>query len=685
MNILRILSNLSVSLKLGLLVTGAAIGLLGFGLVANNTLETVKIKSPLYQRIVEGKDLIADILPPPEYILEPYLVLLQAVNERDPQKLAALRAQFERLQVEYDSRHEYWKKQLAAGELRDALLVDSFQPAVAFFAAGNEKVFPALVAKDVARARDLIAEFVEPQYQAHRKAIEQTVRLANATNAAVEKDSDEVVRAGRRLLAASILITLALCATLGLLVARSIVVPLTRTTKKLASLAQTGDLSGRSHETSRDELGELARSLDSVMDQLEQKGREAQSIAKGDLTIEITAVSEQDQLGIAFRTMLTELRRTVEEVKSLTCAAQAGDLSKRADISRYHGGYAELVSGMNGVLEAVAEPLQETNRVLERLAARDLTARGREAFQGEYLRMAGSLNTAAENLQNSLLQVAATSTQVATASSEIAASSQSVAQGASEQASALEETSSALIEMSAATKRNAESAEQASRLAEGAQRSSSSGSSAMLKMTEAMSQIRAAAEGTAAIIRDINDIAFQTNLLALNAAVEAARAGEAGRGFAVVAEEVRNLAQRSKEAARKTEQLIGESMSLTKQGEEISGGVNATLGDIVASVGRVTEIVSQIARASREQAEGIEQSQRAMTQMDQATQQAAANSEETSSAAEQLSAQAKEMLALVDQFQLGSSGRKAGRTQRSAPPSRSGNGWHPRLAERSAV
>ena len=182
----------------------------------------------------------------------------------------------------------------------------------------------------------------------------------------------------------------------------------------------------------------------------------------------------------------------------------------------------------------------------------------------------------------------------------------------------------------------------------------------MGEMTQAMSRIRGAAEGTAAIIRDINDIAFQTNLLALNAAVEAARAGEAGRGFAVVAEEVRNLALRSKEAAKKTETLIGESMQLTEQGEAISGRVHGTLGDIVSAVGKVSSIVGSIAHASQEQAEGIEQSTRAMGQMDQATQQAAANSEEASSAAEELSSQAEELASLVGQFRLTRRAARAG-------------------------
>jgi methyl-accepting chemotaxis protein len=271
-----------------------------------------------------------------------------------------------------------------------------------------------------------------------------------------------------------------------------------------------------------------------------------------------------------------------------------------------------------------------------------------------------------------MTQVSVASEQVASASSQIAASSQSVAQGASEQASALEETSSTLVEMSALTKRTAENAGEANELTASARQASSDGSATMSEMTHAMTRIRGAAEGTAAIIRDINDIAFQTNLLALNAAVEAARAGEAGRGFAVVAEEVRQLALRCKEAAMKTEGLIGESMSLAEQGQTISGRVNETLGSIVGAVSRVTGIVGSIAQASREQAEGIEQSTRALSQMDQATQQAAANSEETSSAAEELSAQAAELAALVGAFQLSGTRRRepsrASREARRAAP-----------------
>jgi methyl-accepting chemotaxis protein len=181
----------------------------------------------------------------------------------------------------------------------------------------------------------------------------------------------------------------------------------------------------------------------------------------------------------------------------------------------------------------------------------------------------------------------------------------------------------------------------------------------MATMKDAMAKIRTSAEGTAAIIKDINEIAFQTNLLALNAAVEAARAGEAGRGFAVVAEEVRNLALRSKEAAKKTEQLIVESVKLAAHGASLSQGAGESLEQIVGAVGSVSAIIADIASASDEQARGIEQVNKAVAEMDEVTQQNAANSEESASASEELSGQARELTALVARFDLGEAGRGA--------------------------
>lgn len=461
---------------------------------------------------------------------------------------------------------------------------------------------------------------------------------------------------------------------LGFFITLSITRPVQRLKDAALRIAQ-GDIDQKVDHDGADEVGQLAQAFRTLIGYIKDVAESASALGRGDMQVKVNVRSEQDQLSQSVARTVTVLNAVIADSRTLIAAARAGELSKRANPAAYQGAYAELLAGLNDMLDATAEPLLDAGQTLTKLADRDLTARARSDFKGDFGRMMGSLNQAAQNLEESLQQVSATSEQVAAASSQIAGSSQSVAQGASEQASALEETSSALVQMSATTKQTAENAVTASTLAEQARAASQSGGAAMTDMTQAMNRIRSAAEGTAAIIRDINDIAFQTNLLALNAAVEAARAGDAGRGFAVVAEEVRNLALRSKEAAQKTETLIGESMSLTEQGEELSSKVSVKLSEIVAAVGKVSEIVASIAQASQEQADGIEQSNKAMSQMDQVTQQAAANSEETSSAAEELAAQAQELAALVGRFQLsGGSARvqaapKPARRATARPPS----------------
>nr|MBN2278479.1 hypothetical protein [candidate division Zixibacteria bacterium] len=235
------------------------------------------------------------------------------------------------------------------------------------------------------------------------------------------------------------------------------------------------------------------------------------------------------------------------------------------------------------------------------------------------------------------------SDQVSAASEEVAAASQSMAQGASEQASSLEETSSSLEEMASMTRQNADNAKQANLLATDATGGAEKGVSAVDRMAQAMQEIKKSSDETAKIIKVIDEIAFQTNLLALNAAVEAARAGEAGKGFAVVAEEVRNLAQRSAEAARNTNALIEGSQKNADNGVQATQEVVMILHDVTESIKKVNALVSEVSTASNEQAQGIDQINTAISQMDQVTQQNAANAEESSSASEELAAQAMQL------------------------------------------
>jgi methyl-accepting chemotaxis protein len=239
------------------------------------------------------------------------------------------------------------------------------------------------------------------------------------------------------------------------------------------------------------------------------------------------------------------------------------------------------------------------------------------------------------------------SDQVNSAAGQVSGSSQAMAEGASEQASSLEEVSASLEEMAAMTRQNADNAATANGMAAEARTAVERGQEAMQRLGSAMQQIKGSADQTAKIIKTIDEIAFQTNLLALNAAVEAARAGDAGKGFAVVAEEVRNLAQRSAEAAKNTATLIEGAQKNADGGVNVSNEVAQILSQIVTTVGKVTQLISEVSSASKEQAQGIDQVTQAVTQMDQVTQSNAANAEESASASEELAAQAKELNEMI--------------------------------------
>ena len=340
------------------------------------------------------------------------------------------------------------------------------------------------------------------------------------------------------------------------------------------------------------------------------------------------------------------------EIKQLAGAAAAGDFSRRGDVARFQFDFADMVGGLNRLMQVTDGNLDHVSAMLRAIAGGDLRARMEGEFHGVFARIAGDANTTAAQLASIVADIKQVAGSVQDAAAEIATGNSDLSQRTEQQAANLEETAASMEELTSTVRQNAEHARTADGLAHSAAAVASQGGEVVGQVVATMSGIEASSRRIADIITVIDGIAFQTNILALNAAVEAARAGDQGRGFAVVASEVRTLAQRSAAAAKEIKGLIDESVEKVTDGSAQVRQAGSTMSEIVASVQRVTDIMAEISAASQEQSAGIEQVNQTVVQMDGATQQNAALVEEASAAARSMQQQAARLVESVGVFTL---------------------------------
>ena len=182
-------ADLRVGTKLGCLTAVAVIGVTAFASLAYQTLSVVKVTGPVYERIVDAKDLVADVLPLPEYLVESYLNVFQLAEETDPARMQVLLGRSAKLKQEYEERHAYWDKKMPEGRLRDAMVRASYQPAMRFFALRDTEFIPAILqgARDPARA--IANGGLKASYEEHRRAIDEVVVGATEQAAAEERSA----------------------------------------------------------------------------------------------------------------------------------------------------------------------------------------------------------------------------------------------------------------------------------------------------------------------------------------------------------------------------------------------------------------------------------------------------------------------------------------------------------------
>ncbi|WP_152046076.1 methyl-accepting chemotaxis protein [Aureimonas psammosilenae] len=562
------------------------------------TFDAIRIGGPLYDRIIQGEDVVADVLPPPLYLVESYLDVTLAQN--GTMKVDTARAKLAELRKQFDQRQSHWLVSDLPADLKDLVTVQSFGEAQRFWAAVENDFLPSLAKGDASGATRGY-EAASAAYAAHRAVVDRIVETGAALSHQTEAEAKSaefsriLIQMGTAL---SVFLVLGAGLALGL---RRIVRPLSDMTEAMRRISK-GDLDIAVPSLDRhDEIGELAEAL------------------------EVFKSAEADRRGLQQSAIAAERQSKVETTR----AAEQASVDVR------------------NVLIARLQP------AFQRLAGGDLQVRLDQSIGAEFDEVRTLFNDSVMKLETVMATLVRTVTSIGEDLGEISGATNELSQRTEQQAATLEETVAALKEVAAAVNDTADNAGHARTVVEETQKSANRSGQIAARAAAAMAEIEASSGKIGKIIGLIDEIAFQTNLLALNAGVEAARAGESGRGFAVVALEVRGLAQRSANAANEIKELIAASVEQVGRGVELVTASGNSLKEIVSRFGETGDLVARIAASAKQQAVSLKEVSTAADQMDKVTQQNAAMVEQTTAAAGKVTDETRHLAEIIQRFRIG--------------------------------
>ncbi|MCL1996739.1 MAG: methyl-accepting chemotaxis protein [Defluviitaleaceae bacterium] len=421
-------------------------------------------------------------------------------------------------------------------------------------------------------------------------------------------------------------------------------------------------------------------------------------VADGDFNAncDTTFVGEEAYINDVLNTVKQNIGDVAAAIRGLVNQASEGDLTVRADASKFNGDWQSLVEELNELMESISVPLSEIENnveimaqgdfarlegeylgvfgdlqracnlvndiaesyvdeiaeVLHAMSNGDLTVKLRQKYVGSYAPIEVAINVILDNLNSTLSDVQGAVNHVALGAEQVSENAMSFAMGATKQTGTLEglKNSINLIhEKAVKASSNAISAEENATQTE---KHVIDGNKAISSMTDTMSKIRESSEDIARIIDIITNISFQTNLLALNASVEAARAGEHGRGFSVVADEVRSLAGRSQQSASETSGIIEENERTVTEIIQTTDNVVNSFGIISNNISNITDLIKDISEISAEQLESIVDINAAILEINDVAIGAAATSEESAAVSQELNSQSETLREKVSFFKL---------------------------------
>ncbi len=359
------MTNLRLSMRLILLLGVFAVGFVCFATVSFVVLKHVQVNGPIYSQIVQNKDLVADILPPPEYIIESYLVTLQMQSEPDALLLQGMAKRCGQLHEEYLERHQLWVNELEEGPMKDWLVNKSYEPAIAFYKVCNEQFLPTLLAGQREESAKILEQQLKPLYNQHRAAIDEVVKLANEQLGQQEANARSTVSANTLYLSVIASLCLLGSAVFAWLVTRSILRPMKLIIHRVRDIAEgEGDLTKRVDIDSHDEIGTLAQLINRFIQKLQELIGDVSASAHEVATTATQIAASGEQMAAAIKQQSQQAGQISSAVEQLSASvtevarksSEASGNAEQSGSAAAEGGriVQETIDGMKSINEAVS-------------------------------------------------------------------------------------------------------------------------------------------------------------------------------------------------------------------------------------------------------------------------------------------------------------------------------------------